>query len=285
MQECEDELKSTLAQYEAGLAEHEKTNAGYGQAREQLEVSASQLKAQEKLHKKILDGLNAAIKEQVNADSAVDQYTKKLRAEQDKLLSYQTQDADVLAEIAVSRLHFWLRVCSSRTNACTARNFQMKTEQAQAVCDRPEGKKKSAKKLELEIETLERALAARARNHGATLPELAENLAQRRQTVEKAVKDTRDLGNLSAVLQEAYQRRIVRWTEFRDQIASRAKVQFMYHLSNRGYTGRLQFDHDKARLNLRVQTEEATNASQRKAAKGKDTKNVCHCSSDLMRSH
>lgn len=54
----------------------------------------------------------------------------------------------------------------------------------------------------------------------------------------------------------AYNARIVRWADFRDQISSRAKLQFLFHLANRGYTGKLTFDHDKNNLYVRVQTDE-----------------------------
>lgn len=72
-------------------------------------------------------------------------------------------------------------------------------------------------------------------------------------------------------LQAAYNARIIRWTDFRDSIATRAKMQFLYHLSNRGFTGRLQFDHDKGKLSLRVQTDDLEAGTQ---GRQKDAKSL-----------
>ena len=47
-------------------------------------------------------------------------------------------------------------------------------------------------------------------------------------------------------------------------------MQFLYHLSNRGFTGRLAFDHDKGKLTLRVQTDEGDGTQNRQ----KDAKSL-----------
>lgn len=64
----------------------------------------------------------------------------------------------------------------------------------------------------------------------------------------------------------------MRWADFRDQIASRCKMQFLYHLQNRGFTGKLVFDHDKSNLHVRVQTEEIK--SQNKKEQYKESKSL-----------
>lgn len=51
--------------------------------------------------------------------------------------------------------------------------------------------------------------------------------------------------------------RYSRWEGFRRHIALRTKVVFQYHLSQRGYFGKLLFDHgDKPKLVLKVQTDD-----------------------------
>lgn len=73
----------------------------------------------------------------------------------------------------------------------------------------------------------------------------------------------------------AYNYRIHRWADFRDAISARAKLQFCYHLSTRGFNGRLQFDHDKMKLTLKVQTEENLAGSMStQRSKLKDTKQL-----------
>jgi len=46
--------------------------------------------------------------------------------------------------------------------------------------------------------------------------------------------------------------RLDKWHEFRRHIALRCKLVFQYHLSNRGYFGKVLFDHVNQTLQLKV---------------------------------
>ena len=46
--------------------------------------------------------------------------------------------------------------------------------------------------------------------------------------------------------------RLTKWHQFRRHIALRCKVYFQYHLSNRGYYGKVLFDHVAGTLQLKV---------------------------------
>ena len=48
--------------------------------------------------------------------------------------------------------------------------------------------------------------------------------------------------------------RLARWQEFRRHIALRCKLVFCYHLSNRGYYGKVLFDHGVGTLQLKVRS-------------------------------
>lgn len=72
-------------------------------------------------------------------------------------------------------------------------------------------------------------------------------------------------------LSESVQARIIRWADFRDQIATGCRMQFLFHLANRGYTGRLVFDHEKSNLHVRVQTEDVKS---HKKEQSKDSKSL-----------
>ena|ERR1700761_7517450 len=54
------------------------------------------------------------------------------------------------------------------------------------------------------------------------------------------------------VLKQSLTVRLARWQEFRRHIALRCKVVFGYHLSRRGYFGKVLFDHQKETLQLKV---------------------------------
>lgn len=46
--------------------------------------------------------------------------------------------------------------------------------------------------------------------------------------------------------------RLTRWREFRQQMALRSKISFSLQLSQRAYSGNLEFDHPNKQLNIRV---------------------------------
>ena len=63
-----------------------------------------------------------------------------------------------------------------------------------------------------------------------------------------------------ASLEKALSYRKQRWITFRDCIATRSSLYFDEYLQTRGYTGRLDFDHESKRLNVSVFTSEAQHA-------------------------
>lgn len=62
-----------------------------------------------------------------------------------------------------------------------------------------------------------------------------------------------------------------RWTDFREHIAARARQMFSHHLTSRGFTGKLKFQHEKCTLDILIQTE--ADAGKVKARQ-KDTKSL-----------
>ena len=67
-----------------------------------------------------------------------------------------------------------------------------------------------------------------------------------------------------------------KWDHFRRYITVRARMQFIKHLSTRGYSGKLTFNHEKKRLDIRVQTEEGNTQATQKQQKDsfKDAKSL-----------
>ena len=54
------------------------------------------------------------------------------------------------------------------------------------------------------------------------------------------------------MLKKSVKTRVQKWLDFRRHIAFRCKVTFQYHLSNRGYFGKVIFDHVAGTLQLKV---------------------------------
>ena len=60
--------------------------------------------------------------------------------------------------------------------------------------------------------------------------------------------------NLDQALKQSLRLRLEKWHDFRRHIAFRCKVVFQYHLSNRGYFGKVLFNHHDGTLQLKVQS-------------------------------
>lgn len=54
------------------------------------------------------------------------------------------------------------------------------------------------------------------------------------------------------LLKASLHTRINAWKMFKKHISVRAKMMFVYHLSKRGFGGKLNFNHDKGRLDIQV---------------------------------
>jgi hypothetical protein len=75
---------------------------------------------------------------------------------------------------------------------------------------------------------------------------------------------------LRQALRNSLALRTARWHEFRRHIALRTKLIFQYHLANRGYWGKVLFDHEKETLHLKVATDDLAGTQ----SKEKDPKSL-----------
>lgn len=112
--------------------------------------------------------------------------------------------------------------------------------------------------------------------HGATIEEMTIEVNKAKADLDNADRDIRSLSALNHVKTlssldsgDAYSQitqalrnslliRLDRWHEFRRHIALRCKLVFQYHLSERGYYGKVLFDHVNQTLQLKVQTDDQT---------------------------
>ncbi|KAJ1972184.1 Structural maintenance of chromosomes protein 6 [Dimargaris xerosporica] len=114
----------------------------------------------------------------------------------------------------------------------------------------------TAQQLDQEIGTIELRLRETERIHGVNLEEIAQETAKRTEAYQRAKRDVLAMETFVGELAQALEVRTAKWLQFRDSIALRAKANFLYYLLQRGYTGRLEIDHQAQRLNPRVQTED-----------------------------
>ena len=106
--------------------------------------------------------------------------------------------------------------------------------------------------MQRSLEALQAALKERERRQGASIEEIAEELQKKKVALDTAKKELKALMSLNRALKKSVKSRLAMWHEFRRHIALRCKVYFGYHLSNRGYFGKVLFDHVNGKLELRV---------------------------------
>ncbi|KAH8925274.1 P-loop containing nucleoside triphosphate hydrolase protein [Atractiella rhizophila] len=131
-----------------------------------------------------------------------------------------------------------------------------KVEAAEMQCERPEKIRKQVEKIAREIENTEKIVRDRERRQGASAEQIQMEFDSRKKNLEEATKAVRDVEVFIKALSASLNNRLNRWLSFRFTIGRRAKMNFLYYLSMRGFSGSLSFDHDRQRLHLRIQTDD-----------------------------
>ncbi|GAA5902360.1 hypothetical protein JCM6882_000510 [Rhodosporidiobolus microsporus] len=259
-QESEAELECALAQFRGAQERFEREQGNNEDiVAEKREIEAK-IKKADKIAAQIASHLDKQAGIIAAQEAKMKQAEKEKKSAEELLESYETEVAKTI----------------------DLRNER--TELASSICDRPVVEKyKDPRKLQKDIDALEKALKDRERRQGATLEQIMEELDVRKKVTAEAVKQTNDMAKLIQktilnafyrlykALSAAYEKRISRWADFRDHIGHRAKIQFLNHLSTRGFTGKLRFDHEGYKLNLTVQTDDPDKA---KKSKLKDAKSL-----------
>ncbi|KAI9617260.1 hypothetical protein H4Q26_013126 [Puccinia striiformis f. sp. tritici PST-130] len=107
-----------------------------------------------------------------------------------------------------------------------------------------------------DLESLHKIVGAAEKRHGKSLEAIEAQSLEAQANFAKANKQIQEQSKSLKVLKMALSLRKERWIQFRTHIAVRAKMKFVTHLSKRGYTGKLHFNHDSQRLEIQVNTSE-----------------------------
>ncbi|CAG8528519.1 9863_t:CDS:10 [Gigaspora rosea] len=186
-----------------------------------------------------VDVLNEQIEEQVSqrvtCSNNKTHWERKLTIEQQKI---NAVEGDVMNKKAV--LEDW-------------------TKQAEDYCPERVQVTKPANELDREIKQIQNRLREREKEHGTSLEEIASDMKAKGDAYRHAKNEIGHMEKFIQDLKYALHSRMQKWRNFRTFISVRARIQFSYQLSKRGYTGKLLFDHQNKKLNLRVQIDEQTN--------------------------
>lgn len=104
---------------------------------------------------------------------------------------------------------------------------------------------------------------------GGTEDQLKEAYVKAQLAYAIAEKQYATLDQTLQLLKTSYHDRVERWRKFQRHISSRARMNFTYLLSERGFRGRLRIDHQRKLLDLHIEPDETV-----KSQKGRQTKTL-----------
>ncbi|KAI9822924.1 MAG: Structural maintenance of chromosomes protein 6 [Thelocarpon impressellum] len=113
-----------------------------------------------------------------------------------------------------------------------------------------------ADSLELKLNKMEKDLKRIEREIGGSREAVVNEAAETTRAFQTARQQFNDLEDLKKILEYCLTNRQHRWREFRRFISARARAQFTYLLSERGFRGSLKTDHRLGTLDLHVQPDE-----------------------------
>ncbi|KAJ7095700.1 P-loop containing nucleoside triphosphate hydrolase protein [Mycena belliarum] len=189
----------------------------------------------------------------------INEFTARKHAAKGKM----DKAVDKRTEIA-GQIHFYKKKLEEEQEKVTAaeevattvsQEFTEWTTKAEEYCERVETTR-SVDTVDRALRSTQAALSERERRHGATVEDMTIEVNKAKEKLEKAENDLKQMTSLNKALKASLIVRLSRWQEFRRHIALRCKLVFGYHLSQRGYYGKVMFDHEKQTLQLKVQTDD-----------------------------
>ncbi|KAJ7134841.1 P-loop containing nucleoside triphosphate hydrolase protein [Mycena epipterygia] len=175
--------------------------------------------------------IETAVEERTKVSGNLNHYKKKLADEQAKVTAAEEVAAQLQEE------------------------FKEWTKGAEEFCPRVEAKR-HPDVVKRNLESTQAALKEREKKHGASVEDMTIEVNKAKSKLESAENDLKQMTSLNKALKASLIVRLSRWQEFRRHIALRCKLVFGYHLSQRGYYGKVLFDHDRGTLQLKVQTDD-----------------------------
>ncbi|KAJ6621808.1 hypothetical protein B0H10DRAFT_2162890 [Mycena sp. CBHHK59/15] len=248
-QEVNDDMPAQLAGFQAALeeAEGEKSSlieqfTDVTEQKARLDETQKELvRRKDELQDEITDfeGRQKAAQDNINAAALV--RTKALS----DIKHWETKLAEEREKVAAA----------DATSALVQQEFAEWTEKAAKYCEEVQTNRR-VDEIERNLRSTQQALQEREKRHGASVEDMTIEVNRAKQKLEDAERDLRQMTSLNKALKASLIVRLSRWQEFRRHIALRCKLVFGYHLSQRGYYGKVLFDHEKQTLQLKVQTDD-----------------------------
>lgn len=211
------------------------------------------------VEKRIVDDKQKQLKSQMHEiNKELDEFDQKLRGLEPRMTELTT----TLQEVS-NETHHYERQVQERT--AKKMDYESRLAAAQSVvddhtaiasqiCERVEiDDNETVSRLQRLLEDKQKAiLRIRQRYGGATEAQIAERLASARENLQTASVEVNELRDLIKDLQDALATRQAQRKRFQKLICVRAKNNFVRHLSERDFQGKLSFKHDVKELHTHV---------------------------------
>ncbi|KAK0235306.1 P-loop containing nucleoside triphosphate hydrolase protein [Armillaria nabsnona] len=268
---------SALKDLEAAVQDALPVNiAGLEDAKQVQEEEKKSLEVQFEAHYARKGEIDAAQKELLtklkDIKTDIDEFGTKrdaIQAEAEKAAEKRTQYRSNVVHYERKLADEATRVEQTEANAEGLQaDFQDWTEKAEEYCERVETRRKPDE-IKRNIEAAQAALEERERRNGASVEDMTREVNRRTDLLENIQRDIGQMASLVIALKNSLNERTKKWHDFLLHIALRCKLIFQFNLSNRGYWGKVIFDHEAETLELKVQTDEqaATQGSREKDPK------------------
>lgn len=258
--------ESPLDDYKQQLEEHQIEE---GQLKSQLEGAKrtkTEITEVNRDHKHALDAAEReleAVEDEISRAEEAQKIAQKRREKtlhtlneaHGNLTSAQTRKTEAEAEF--------------QQHQANARDFEEQATTIHARVPVPEGK--TAEQLAAKHKSLLKQIERAEREVGGNPDQIARESTKATIAYKQAYRQLNNLEATHRSLQASVNERSLRWRRFRSEISARARIMFQYLLSERGFQGRLAFDHVNKELDLKVQPDPRFGAS---GSAGRQTKTL-----------
>lgn len=195
------------------------------------------------------------------------QLREKIQSLLEKADPFRNQQHDIEVEIETQkshRRHFETRLRelqdsirkAEREHETMKKLVRVKTEQASKFCERV-STRRTVKSLETEIIQKRRRIETEERNKGKH-EDITREYFEAKKRYEGIMESLKNLKRYSKRLKAVMEQRAKAFVNYRHFIAIRAKFFFQMMLSQRGYNGKMSFDHGNEILGLQVNVEQGS---------------------------
>ncbi|KAI8049825.1 P-loop containing nucleoside triphosphate hydrolase protein [Syncephalis plumigaleata] len=236
LEELQDQLQDTrptnLAQYAQLSTEKRRVIGQEAELKQQLARLRERLSASKEDTDQIKKHIDELHTDQLKCDARIQHWLHKQRDELERVAAINDEKEQHQAKVEMAR------------------------QQAASYCQERVPVTKSASELDREIHQIQLRLEEAEKSIGATLDQVIGDVNQKRDAYQRAKNDLERIGQEVELFKKALSTRLKRLDAYKHLVARRARHNFLWHLAQRGYAGKLEFDHERRRLTPRVQTDE-----------------------------